>query len=44
MIERMIAEIESYLNTHMRDPWSDDEQEERMFLCDLLFDLRAIKG
>ncbi len=40
MIVRLIAEIESYLATPMRDSWNDDEQEERIFLCDLLAMLR----
>jgi hypothetical protein len=41
MIGRMIQEIESYLMSPMRDAGDSWEQEERIFLCDLLAQLRA---
>jgi hypothetical protein len=41
MISRMILEIESYLMSPMKDAEDSWEQEERIFLCDLIAQLRA---
>jgi hypothetical protein len=41
MLSRMIAEIESYLSSPMRNAGDWWEQEERISLCDLLARLAA---
>jgi hypothetical protein len=41
MISRIIAEIETYLMSPMKDSGDSWEQEERMFLSDLLAQLRV---
>ncbi len=43
-IDRMIAEIEAYLASPMRDAWSSWEQEERGFLHELLEQLKEKKS
>lgn len=42
MIGRIVAEIELFLASPMRDAESSDEQEERRSLCELLALLRKM--
>lgn len=44
MLNQMIVEISRYLAAPMRDSYSDEEQDERIFLCDLLADLKLSAG
>ena len=40
MLSRIIGDIESYLMSPMKDPEDWWEQEKRIFLCDLLAQLK----